>query len=311
MKITKIWRANLLLLLTAAIWGFGFVAQRAGALQIGPLTYNALRFGLAGVALLAGYGFIRRYEPAFPSSRKAVVGAGCAAGTILFIATSLQTAGLQFTGAGKAGFITGLYVVLVPVLGLFWKQRTGPATWLGGLLAVAGLYLLSVSADFKVMPGDLLVMAGALMWALHVQAIGYFSRKVDSLKLSIGQFLITALFSLGAGLIFEHNTFGALGGAAIPILYGGLFSVGVAFTLQVVAQKDTHPSHAAVIMVSESMFAVLAGWLLLGEQFGGRELAGCGLMLAGMLLSQAGPFLHLKAAALRGIKPASGLASEE
>jgi len=311
MKIPKPWKANLLLLLTAAIWGFGFVAQRAGALRIGPFTYNALRFGLASLALLAGYRFIRRYEAAFPSSLKAVIGAGSAAGAILFIATTLQTAGLQFTGAGKAGFITGLYVVLVPVLGLFWKQRTGPATWLGALLAVVGLYLLSVSEDFRVMPGDLLVMAGALMWAFHVQAIGYFSRKVDPLKLSIGQFLVTALLSLGAGLIFEHNPLSAFGGAAIPILYGGLFSVGVAFTLQAIAQKDTHPGHAAVIMVSESMFAVLAGWLLLGEQFGGRELAGCGLMLAGMLLSQAGPFLHLRVTGQRKVKPAAVLPTEE
>ncbi len=291
MKDRKLWRANGLLLLTAAIWGFGFVAQRAGALRIGPFTYNALRFGLAALAMLAAYRLIRRFEPLVVTGRKVVLTASAAIGLILFAATTFQTAGLQFTGAGKAGFITGLYVVLVPVLGLFWKQRTGPATWIGGLLALAGLYLLSVSEDFRVQPGDLLVMIGAVMWTLHVQAVGYFSRRVDPLKLSIGQYVVTALLSLGAGLLFEPNPLSSLGGAAIPILYGGLFSVGVAFTLQVIAQKDTHPGHAAVIMVSESMFAVLAGWLLLGEQFGGRELAGCGLMLAGMLLSQAGPFL--------------------
>ena len=311
MKEPKLWRANLLLLLTAAIWGFGFVAQRAGALRLGPLSYNALRFGLASVALLAAYRLIRRFEPAVPTPWKTVIKGSALIGVILFAATTFQTAGLQFTGAGKAGFITGLYVVLVPVLGLLWKQRTGPATWLGGLLALAGLYLLSVSEDFRIQPGDLLVMVGALMWTLHVQAVGYFSRKIDPLKLSIGQFVTTALLSLGAGLLFEPGGLGDLSGALIPILYGGLFSVGVAFTLQVIAQKDTHPGHAAVIMVSEAMFAVLAGWLLLGEKFGGRELAGCVLMLAGMLLSQAGPFLPWKNRQDAEISPAAGLVSEE
>ena len=311
MKMTRLWRANLLLLLTAAIWGFGFVAQRAGAMRIGPFSYNALRFSLACIALLAGYRLIRRFEPAVPSAWKAIAWGSAAIGLILFAATTFQTAGLQFTGAGKAGFITGLYVVLVPLMGLFWKQRTGPATWLGAGLALAGLYLLSVSEDFRIQPGDLLVMGGALMWALHVQAVGYFSRRLDPLKLSIGQFLVTALLSLAAGLLFEPSPLGNLAGATIPILYGGLFSVGIAFTLQVIAQKDTHPGHAAVIMVSESMFAVLAGWLLLGEQFGPRELAGCGLMLAGMVLSQLGPFLPWKLDHGGKVSAPVGLASEE
>ena len=296
MSLSKRWRANLLLLLTAAIWGGGFVAQRAGATTIGPMTFNALRFGLASIALLAAYRLVRRFEPEGPSGWKAVIAGSCAVGLMLFLGTSFQTAGLKYTGAGKAGFITGLYVVLVPLLGLFWKQRTVPATWLGALLALAGLYLLSVTEDFRILPGDLLVMVGALFWAFHVQAVGFFSRRLDPLRLSIGQYVVTAVLSLAVGLFLEQNTFASISALAIPILYGGLFSVGVAFTLQVIAQKDTHPGHAAVILVSESMFAVLAGWLLLGEQFGARELLGCGLMLAGMILSQLGPYLNLRPA---------------
>lgn len=295
MKLSKVWRADLLLLLTAIIWGFAFVPQRIGANAIGPFTYNGLRFGLASLVLVLAYPLISRLEPVGPTGWKQVIGASCAAGLVLFAGATFQTAGLLFTGAGKAGFITGLYVVLVPLLGLFWKQRTGLATWLGALLAVVGLYLLSVTEDFRILPGDLLVMIGALCWALHVQALAYFSRRVDPLRLAIGQFIVTAVLSLAAGLLFERNDIASLASSVVAILYGGLLSVGVAYTLQVIAQKDTHPAHAALILVLESVFAVLAGWLLLGEQFGARELLGCGLMLAGMLLSRLGPFFKLGA----------------
>jgi drug/metabolite transporter (DMT)-like permease len=297
-KLSKVWRANLLLLLTAIIWGFAFVPQRLGANAVGPLTYNALRFGLASLVMLLAYPLIRRLEPAGPSAWKPVIVASCLAGVVLFAGSFFQTAGLLYTGAGKAGFITGLYVVLVPLIGLFWKQRTGLATWLGALLAVAGLYLLSVTDDFRILPGDLLVMVGALCWAFHVQALGYFSRRVDPLRLALGQFIVNAILSSVAALLFERNDYASLLSSVVPVLYGGLLSVGVAYTLQVIAQKDTHPAHAALIMVLEAVFAVLAGWLLLGELFGARELLGCGLMLAGMLLSQLGPFF--KFAALSG-----------
>jgi len=297
MKLSAHWRANLLLLLTAGIWGFAFVPQQLGANAVGPLTYNALRFGLASLALVALYPLIRRLEPATGSaSLRPLVLASCAAGLVLFGGSFFQTAGLQQTSVGKAGFITGLYVVLVPLLGLFWKQRTGLFTWLGVLLAVAGMYLLSVTEDLRILPGDLLVMAGALCWALHVQAVGYFSRRVDPLLLAIGQFIVNTLLSLAAGLAFERSDAAGLAASVVPVLYGGLLSVGVAYTLQVVAQKDTHPAHAALILVLESVFAVLAGWLLLSEQLSARELLGCALMLAGMLLSQLAPFIRLRLA---------------
>ncbi len=302
--MSKVWRANLLLLLTAAIWGFAFVAQRVGASAVGALTYNALRFGLASVVMVLAYPLISRLEPAGPRAWKPVIVASCLVGLALFAGSTLQTAGLVYTSAGKGGFITGLYVVLVPLLGLFWKQRTGLVTWLGVLLAVVGLYLLSVTEDFRILPGDLLVMIGAVCWTLHIQAVAYFSRRVDTLRLAIGQFIVTAILSTLGGLLFEHNNPASLASSLIPVLYGGLLSAGVAFTLQVIAQKDTHPAHASLILVLEAMFAVVGGWLLLGEQLGARELLGCGLMLAGMLLSQMGP-LFSPGAASAAVAPLS------
>jgi drug/metabolite transporter (DMT)-like permease len=289
----RLWRANALLLLTAAIWGMGFVAQRLGATGLGPFSYNAMRFSLGALAVLAGLPLIRRYEPAHPSSFKAVCLAGLACGGVLFAGTSLQTTGLQYTLPGKAGFITGLYVVFVPLLGLFWRERSGPVVWGSVVLAVLGLYFLSVGEDFRVQSGDLLILVSAFFWAAHVQVIAYFSRRVDPIWVAIAQFGVTAMLSLAAGLIFERPTFAGIYATFAAILYGGLLSVGVAFTLQVVGQKDTHPAHAAIILVSEAMFAVLGGWLFMGERFGAREFFGCALMLGGMFLAVTAPFIRL------------------
>jgi len=291
---TSTWRANILLVVVTAIWGFGFVAQRVGMQHIGAFTFNALRFGIGCLALFAALPLVRRFEPArTPASRKAILGAGAAAGALLFIASYLQTAGLATTSAGKAGFITGFYVVLVPILGLAWKQRTGVGTWVGGALALAGLYLLSVNEALQISTGDLMVLASAFFWAAHIQLIGYLTRRVDPVAISIGQFVAVTLFSAAAALLFERDTFSQIGAAWGAILFGGLVVVGVAFTLQVIAQREAHPGHAAVIMVSEAMWGVLAGWLLLSEQLSARSLAGCGLMLLGMLISQAAPYVHL------------------
>ena len=296
------WRANILLVIVTAIWGFGFVAQRVGMEHIGAFTYNALRFGIGGLALLASIRLVRKFEPAGPpASRKVILGAGLAAGMLLFIAAYLQTAGLATTSAGKAGFITGFYVVLVPVLGLAWKQRTGAGTWVGGALALVGLYLLSVNEALQISTGDLLVLASAFFWAAHIQAIGYLSRRVDTLKIAIGQFAVVTLLSAGAGMLFERNSLEQISAAWGAILFGGLMVVGVSFTLQVIAQREAHPGHAAVIMLSEAMWAVLAGWLLLSEQLTLRSLAGCALMLLGMLISQAAPYVSLRG--LRRLRP--------
>ncbi len=291
---TSTWRANILLVIVTAIWGFGFVAQRVGMAHMGAFTYNALRFGLGGLALWAALPLVRKFEPGGPRpTLRALAGAGAAAGVLMFFGAYLQTAGLATTSAGKGGFITGFYVVLVPVLGLAWKQRTGTGTWIGGALALGGLYLLSVNEAFEISRGDLMVLASAFFWAAHIQMIGYLSRRVDPVWIAVAQYAGVTVLSAAAGMLFEHNSLAQIGAAWGAILFGGLVVVGVSFTLQVIAQREAHPGHAAVIMVSEAMWAVAAGWLMLGEQLTARSLAGCALMLAGMVISQAAPYLHL------------------
>jgi drug/metabolite transporter (DMT)-like permease len=190
-------------------------------------------------------------------------------------------------GSGKAGFITGLYVVLVPLTGLLWGQRAGAGRWIGAVVAVVGLFLLSVGESLTVDRGDLLVLLSAVFWTAHVQLLGWLSPRVDPLELSAVQFFLCSLLSLAVAAVAEPFVLSATLKAASPILYGGVGSVGVAYTLQVVAQKNAHPAHAAILLSLESVFAVLGGWVLLGERLGARGLLGCGLMLAGMLISQA------------------------
>ena len=289
-------KADLLLLLTAAIWGLAFVAQRVGMDYVGPFTYNAVRFAVGSLSLLPLILLSRKKEqqtrPELTSGngRTALVGGGIA-GLVLFAGASLQQAGLVHTGAGKAGFITGLYVVMVPLLGLFWKQRPTPGTWLGALLAAVGLYFLSVTEQFTISFGDLLVLLSACFWAGHVLIIGWLSPKTDSLKLAAVQFAVCSLLSLAVAAGLETMSLAAIWRAAMPILYGGLFSVGIAYTLQVVAQKDAHPAHAAILLSLEGVFAAIGGWLLLGELLSPRSLLGCALMLCGMLLSELSRYL--------------------
>ncbi len=192
---------------------------------------------------------------------------------------------MVYTTAGKAGFITGLYVVLVPLLGLVIGRRTGILGWSGAGLAVMGLYLLSVR-DLRIATGDLFVLAGAFFWAVHVLMLGRLSPDADSFELAGAQFAVCALLSLIVSFLFETTTLKGIDDALVPILYGGFLSVGIAYTLQVVGQKKIHPSHAAIILSLEAVFAVLGGWVVLGEELGLRELGGCLLMFAGMLVSQ-------------------------
>lgn len=287
-------RSNLLLTLTATIWGFAFVAQRIGMEHVGPFTFNGIRFALGGlsllpVILLAGRPHRDIDRPVPRSGSKLLLTGGILAGAALFAGASLQQVGIIHTTAGKAGFITGLYVVLVPVVGLLWKQRTDAGTWLGALLAATGLYFLSVTEDFTISFGDFLVLLGAFVWAGHVLLIGWFSPKISALRLSFIQFMVCSALSLAAAAAFETVTAAGLAAAAPAILYGGLGSVGIAYTLQVVAQKHAKPAHAAIILCMESPFAALGGWLILDERMTGRALAGCGLMLLGMILSQLYP----------------------
>jgi drug/metabolite transporter (DMT)-like permease len=277
-----------LLLVTAAIWGFAFVAQRVGMDHVGPFTYNGVRFVL-GALTLAPLLLIRTKDSdavSVPITRLGFFCGGGALGVVLFVAASLQQVALLYTTAGKAGFITGLYVVVVPILGLFWGQRPSGGTWAGAGLAAAGLYLLSVTESFRMEYGDGLVLVSALFWSVQVLLVAWLSPRTRPVSLAFYQFSVCALLSLIVAGLFERFEWSAVVAAALPIFYGGVLSVGVAYTLQVVAQRDAHPAHASILMSLETVFAAFGGWMLLGETLSLRGLAGCALMLAGMLLSQ-------------------------
>ena len=288
-------KADVLLLLTATIWGFAFVAQRVGMEYVGPFTFNAVRFALGSLSLLPLILFLQKRQPdtrqrSDGANKKSVLFGGILAGSALFAGASLQQAGLVYTSAGKAGFITGLYVVIVPLLGLFWRQHPRIGTWLGGILAAIGLYFLSINEEFSISFGDLLVLIGAFFWAGHVLLIGWLAPQVNSLKLASAQFAVCSLLSFLTALAIETMSFASIWQAAVPILYGGLGSVGIAYTLQVIAQRDAHPAHAAIILSFEGVFAAIGGWLLLGEMLSLRGLFGCALMLAGILFSEISGF---------------------
>jgi len=253
---------------------------------IGPFTYNGIRFGLGSLSLLPllFYTEKRNHRPE-PDIKTMVI--GCAlAGAVLFCGASLQQMGLVYTTAGKAGFITGLYVVIVPILGLLIKQKTSPGMWVSALIAAWGMYLLSVTEAFTIATGDLLVLSGAIFWAVHVLVISWLSPKMNPLKIAVVQFAACSFLSLLTALIVEEIAWQGIKNAAIPIIYGGLMSVGVAYTLQVVGQQKAHPTHASIILSLEAAFAAVGGGLILGEQLSMRGALGCGLMFTGMLISQ-------------------------
>ena len=286
-KKTASW--DLLLLVTAIIWGFAFVAQRVGMDHMGPYAFNGIRFALGAFSLIPFIIWQSRKKPASKQelpSRKLLIIGGIGAGFLVFFGASFQQVGLMSTTAGKAGFITGLYMVIVPVMGLAIGHRTNKGTIIGITLAVIGLYFLSVTEDFTIAWGDVLVLIGAFFWAAQVLVISYLSPKLDSLKLAFMEFLICSILSMVVALAIEEITWEGISGAAIPLLYGGLASVGVAYTIQVFAQKKTHPSHASIIMGMEAVFAVIGGWMFLNEMLSFRGFIGCGLMLAGMIISQ-------------------------
>jgi len=288
-------KAVLILLLTAAIWGFAFVAQRVGMQHVGAFTFNGVRFALGSVSLLPVIYFFGRKttentEQFEEATLKVTVKSGVMTGSVLFIAASLQQVGLIYTTAGKAGFITSLYIVLVPILGIFLKQKTHATTWLGALTAVIGLYFLSINESFTIEFGDLLEIIGAFFWAGHIQLIDRFVKNVDAIKLSSIQFATCSILSMIVAFIFEDVNFVGLSNAIVPILYGGIMSAGVAYTLQAVGQKHAKPSHAAIALSMESVFAAIGGLLLLNEILPARGYLGCALMLVGMLIAQSENF---------------------
>jgi drug/metabolite transporter (DMT)-like permease len=322
----KALRADILLLLTAGIWGFGFVAQRSGMEYVGPFAFNGIRFILGSLSLVPLIVFRWRKSAETKTSEnttprfRTFLAYSLAAGICLFIAVLLQQFGIMFTTAGNAGFITGLYVVLTPIFGIFMGRKTGIATWAGSVLTLAGLFFLSAAGHLDAInPGDIITVASAVFWTFHVLIIDRLVQKIDPILLSCGQFAVCGIFSLAGALcaepflaalaerinpellqsgMFAWQPFPALLAGInagtitfpvegiIPILYGGLASVGIAYTLQAVAQRDAPPAHATIILCFEGCFAALGGALLLGEKAGHWTLLGFVLMLAGMLVTQ-------------------------
>ncbi|MDA9801402.1 DMT family transporter [Candidatus Pseudothioglobus singularis] len=293
----KVIRADLIMLLAAAIWGFAFVAQREGMETMGPFLFNAARFFIGSAVLfpLVWYLSKKNKTPTNKeTSTKKLLIAGTIAGLFLFLASSFQQVGIQYTTAGKAGFITGLYIFFVPLIGIFFGQRTGSGTWLGAFIAVIGLYLLSINDDFSIARGDLLQLICAVFFAAHILVVGYVAKRMDPLKLSLIQYVVSGVLSFFIAIAIEVITWQMIVDTAIPLLYAGIMSIGVGYTLQVVAQQHAKSSHAAIILGLEGAFAVLGGWLILDENLSSRGLIGCGLMLSGMFLSQLLPRLSLK-----------------
>lgn len=279
---TKRLQADLSLLLVAVIWGSAFVAQRVGMEQVGPFAFNATRFAIGSLTLIPILGWRRLRSTSWAELRS-----GAWLGVLLFTAATLQQVGLVWTTASKAGFITGLYVVIVPLLLILgWGEWAGWSGWLGAGLGTAGLFLLSVEQSFRLAPGDGWVAGSALMWALHVIAIGQLAPGRDPLRLAFLQFLVCSLLSALSALVLEPGTWAGLLLVAPAVLYAGIFSTGLAYTVQVIAQRRTTPTHAAIILSTEAVFAALSGWLMLTEALSPRQLAGCGLMLMGMVLAQ-------------------------
>ncbi|MBN3771742.1 DMT family transporter [Burkholderia sp. Se-20378] len=271
-----------------AIWGSAFVAQRLSLDVIGPFLFTGLRFLLGALVLvpLLMLNTASRTQLAAIRREPKLLLPGLALGGLLAVSISLQQIGLQYTRIANAGFISSLYVVIVPLMGVFARHRIGPGTWFGALLAAIGLYFLSINEHFSVLYGDWFQLAGAVIIAAHVMAVGHFAKRHNPLVLAFMQFVVCGVACLAVGLVIEPVSDTMLRNALPTLLYGGLLSVGVGYTLQVVAQRDAAPAHAAVIFSMEGVFAAIAGWAALGETLTLRALIGCALMLAGLLACQ-------------------------
>lgn len=287
-SIAKKLRGSLTLLLTALIWGSAFVAQSAGMEFVGPLTYNGVRTLIGGIVLIPVVFLFGSFSRAKKNKklRLSVIG-GAVCGVILAAASTLQQYGINETTVGKAGFITALYIVLVPVFGMFFGRKTTVITWICVAMATVGFYLLCVKENFNISRGDLLVLASSLFFSFHIMVIDRFNGKgCDGVIMSCVQFLTAGLLLLPFVFIFESPTVSQLLDAKLTILYGGLLSCGVGYTLQIIGQRDTEPAAATLIMSLESVFAALFGWLLLHETLSPKELVGCALVFIAVLGAQ-------------------------
>ncbi len=282
MKISTRLKADLILLLVAALWGGGFSAQRLASEHLGPFLFNAARLALGALLLLP---FALRAGGLRKSQWKLTA----AAGTMLFAASAFQQAGVTTTTAGNAGFLTGLYVVFTPMLlSLVWRRRIAPAVWAAAGLSVVGIYLLSTAGRFVPNAGDALVLVGAVFWALHVIIVGRAAESLPVIPFAVGQYGVAAVFNLIIGLILERGQLGGLIPAFGPILYTGIFSIAIGFTLQVMAQRHAPPTDAAIILSTEAVFAALFGFLILSERLTPFQLVGCVFIMGAILLAQVG-----------------------
>ena len=276
-----------MLVLTAMIWGFAFVAQREGAESLSAFYFNGIRFAMGAVSLIPVILIFER-EKNDKEKLKRTVFAACIGGAVLYIASALQQFGIEITqSAGKSGFITGLYTVLVPVISfIVYKKKNGAGVWIGACLAVAGLFLLSINESFSIGIGDLILFVGAIFWAIHILVVDRFIDGISPLKFAMLQFAVCAALNLISAACFETITLEGIKTAMIPLLYCGLASVGVAYTLQIISQKYSEPTFAAIVFSLESVFSAIGGALILDEKMSGRGYIGCVLIFGGIIISQ-------------------------
>ena len=284
----KNWKSPLLLLLTATIWGVAFVAQSVGMDYVEPFTFNGVRNLLGALVLLPViYGMSGKKAAAVEKkdTRTLWLG-GMLCGLCLCVASSLQQIGIQYTTAGKAGFLTAMYIIMVPVFGLFLKKKCSPFVGISIVLATVGLYLLSIKEGFNIGKGDIYVILCAVVFSIHILVIDYFAPKCNGVKLSCIQFLVCGVLCSVIALVVEEPTISGILAAWLPIAYAGVMSCGVAYTLQIIGQKGMNPTVASLILSLESVISVLAGWLLLHQTLSAREIIGCAIMFAAIILAQ-------------------------
>jgi drug/metabolite transporter (DMT)-like permease len=291
---TKQVRANVLLFITALIWGVAFVEQRIAVRFIGAFTFSAIRFAIGALSMLPLLFYFQKKPGEEGSannvSLKSTLPVGLLLGGVLFFAATLQQMGLYTTTAGKAGFITDLYIIFVPLIEVIFGRRLNKTIWICAPMAAVGLYLISVTDKFTMSSGDIMVLIGSVLWAVHILLIDRFSKSYNPIRLSLIQYLLTAVLSLFVALAIEKTSFYAILQAAGPIIYTGVFSVGIAYTLQIFGQRYAKASHAAIILSMESVISCIAGVLFLNERLGAREIIGCCIMAAAMVLTQCGSF---------------------
>lgn len=289
-------RNSILLLLTAVIWGTAFVAQSVGMDYIGPFTFNAARFLIGGIVLIPLLIYRSKKNPILKNQNQNIeekrkqqktawIGGICC-GIALCGASLLQQMGIQHTTVGKAGFITTLYIIIVPLIELLFGKKIAKKIWVGAVMAIIGLYLLCINENFSIGKGDLLVLICAVLFAIHILVIDHFAPKADGVSISAIQFFISGTISAVGAMLFENPNFSAMLEAIVPILYAGVMSCGVAYTLQVIGQKDMNPTVASMILSLESVISVLAGWIILGQALSLKEIIGCIIVFMAVVLVQ-------------------------